>query len=35
MLRGGITPRQEVEEVSALYGILEECVEEVVTAAPA
>jgi hypothetical protein len=35
MLRDGIPRRQIVEETSALYGIPEECVEEVVAAAPA
>jgi hypothetical protein len=35
MLRGGVPRRQVVEETSALYGIPEECVEEVVAAVPA
>ena len=35
MLRDGVSPRQVVKEVSALYGIPEECVDEVVAAVPA
>jgi len=35
MLRDGVPRRQVVEEASALYGIPEECVEEVVAAVPA
>ena len=35
MLWDGIPPKQVVEEASALYGIPEECVEEVVAAVPA
>lgn len=35
MLRRGVPRRQVVEETSALYGIPEECVEEVVAAVPA
>lgn len=35
MLRDGVPPKQVVEETSALYGIPEECVEEVVAAVPA
>ena len=34
MLRRGVPRRQVVEETSALYGIPEECVEEVVAAVP-
>ncbi|MGE4375356.1 MAG: hypothetical protein AB7D01_06580 [Methanoculleus sp.] len=35
MLRDGVPRRRVVEETSVLYGIPEECVEEVVVAAPA
>ncbi|MDN7025063.1 hypothetical protein FGU65_09215 [Methanoculleus sp. FWC-SCC1] len=35
MLRRGVPHRQVVEEASTLYGIPEECVEEVVAAVPA
>jgi len=35
MLRRGVPRQQVVEETSALYGIPEECVEEVVAAVPA
>jgi len=34
MLRRGVPPRQVVEETSMLYGIPEECVEEVAMAIP-
>lgn len=34
MLRRGVAPRQVVKEVSMLYGIPPECVEEVVAAMP-
>lgn len=35
MLRRGVPRRQVVEETSTLYGIPEECVEEIVAAVPA
>lgn len=34
MLRRGVPRRQVVEETSALYGIPEECIDEVVAACP-
>ena len=34
MLREGVTPAQVVEETSALYGIPQEYIEEVVSASP-
>lgn len=34
MLRDGIPPHQVVEETSALYGVPQDCVEEVISACP-